>query len=75
MVIKQMLGSDLVYGLVGREFWDGGASTVETLKLAKSMGTKSPHQILSEYPLFFCSFFCCNLSEALSFFSLLTFFC
>ena len=26
-------------GLVVKEFWDSGASTVETLKLAKSMGT------------------------------------
>ena len=63
-----MLGSDLVIGSVGREFWDGGASTVETLKLAKSMGTwglKVPTKFCRNI---LCSFFCCNLSETLSFF-------
>lgn len=38
VVIKQMLGSDLVIGLVSREFWYEGASTVETLKLANLLG-------------------------------------
>ena len=33
-----MLGSDLVNGLVSREFWYEGASTVETLKLANLLG-------------------------------------
>ena len=33
-----MLGSDLVIGLVSREFWYEGASTVETLKLANLLG-------------------------------------
>ena len=52
-----MLGSDLVIGLVSREFWYEGASTVETLKLANLLGRGdcySLHKILSE---FFFSFF------------------
>ena len=59
VVIKQMLGSDLVIGLVSREFWYEGASTVETLKLANLLGRGdySLHKILSEFSFLFFHFF------------------
>ena len=54
-----MLGSDLVIGLVSREFWYEGASTVETLKLANLLGRgdHSLYKILSEFSFFFFHFF------------------